>query len=364
MASVPLPNSIATLTFVDPTHGWAIDTCSPLDTLQICDILATSDGGKTWHVQHRGTEQPGSLQFLDAQNGFAIEGAGSILVTNDGGTTWTQRYATAPRDLAGIRFVTPQIAFATASGVIFQLNLPSVLGLSAEDRLAVDIKNAWVFNYGNPDCSFVSTSSSPTGDVWAGGSGPAAWGGPCLYRTKNLGKTWTASFAKPASPSVAGALSKSGFFPTPSSATPQISQKCSSDAPRFFTPSQARLFIACEMGSGITLTSTDGGRTWSFASVQNSCLMGCMTMNYQTGSGGPTFYLDNEHAWQRTAHQEISWSTDGGQTWNSVQSDALCCDANNIFFVDANHGWITFGESIAVTSDGGRTWRRLPVTIQ
>ncbi len=351
--NAPAPTGISTLTFVDRQHGWAIDTCpeNTSNNITWCTILSTNDGGMTWHRRYRSAHVASlhrirTLQFLDTQHGFAIGDDNTIVASNDGGMTWTPAYATAPSGMGGIRFVAPQIGFASASGVIFQLN---------------DAGNAWVFNFGSPDCSFSSISLSQTGSVWAGGEGP---GGPCLYRTKNLGKTWTASFAGIASPSVAGAISKSGFFGTRSSATPQIRPHCASGAPRFFSPSEARLFVACEMGSGITLTTTDGGKSWQYASEQGSCLAGCMTWMYQTGGGEPVFYLDLMHVWQCTAHQEISWSTDGGHTWNPVQSPALCCDANSIFFVDPDHGWIPFGESIARTTDGGRTWNRLPVTIQ
>ncbi len=120
------------------------------------------------------------------------------------------------------------------------------------------------------------------------------------------------------------------------------------------------------MGMGITLASVDRGATWQLESEQGDCLMGCQTAKYQEskrGAGGPLLYLDLHHAWERTAHQEVSWSSDGGKTWNKVSGPELCCDANNIFFVDPDHGWITFGDSIALTTDGGRTWKRVPVTI-
>jgi photosystem II stability/assembly factor-like uncharacterized protein len=309
-----------------------------------CSILSTEDGGLTWHVQHRSLGRFGELQFLDPRNGFAIGGAADILATTDAGASWSPRYASAPHDLADIRFITPKVAVARASGTVFQLS---------------EGANAWVFNYGNPDCSFSSISSSRTGDVWAGGRGTD---GPCLYKTQDFGKTWTASFAGVASGSVAEAFGHSTIFGTQSSVTRQMD--CASDAPTFLRDTEARLFVSCQMGSGVTLTTADAGRTWRFASEQGSCLAGCMTWKYQTGGGGPTFHLDSEHVWRRSAHDTIDWSTDGGLTWNPVQSPALCCDASSISFVDPEHGWVIVGGEIARTTDGGRTWARLPVTIE
>ncbi len=346
----PPPSGISTLTFIDPLHGWAIDTCPESKTSNFtntwCTIISTDDGGVTWRRQYREIHKLGEPQFLDAENGFAIASGDSILATSDGGNTWTPLYADAPHDIGGIRFITPNAGFALASGIIFKLN---------------DARNAWVFNYGSPDCSFSYISSSLTGDVWAGGHGSD---GPCLYKTDNLGETWAVSFAGASSPSVAEGLSHSPIFVTRGSPVLQMSQSCSSGAPKFFSDTEARLPIFCQMGDGVTLTSSNAGKTWVFASEQYSCLMSCMTMNYQTGGGGPTFYLDNMHAWQRTAHEVISWSVDGGLTWTEVDSPALCCDAGSIFFVDADHGWVTVGGEIARTTDGGRTWTRLPVTIQ
>lgn len=138
---------------------------------------------------------------------------------------------------------------------------------------------------------------------------------------------------------------------------------CSVDAPEFYGSRSARLRIVCQMGDGFTLSMTDDGKSWHYESQQSACLMGCQTYRYQSGASGRVFYLDLNHAWQRTAHQEISWSVDGGKTWNKVSGPELCCDSDNIFFVDADHGWIVFGEHIARTTDGGRAWERLPVTI-
>jgi hypothetical protein len=52
-----VPSGISALTFADPLHGWAIDACvsetkvPSIAELPHCDILATNDGGQTWHVQ-------------------------------------------------------------------------------------------------------------------------------------------------------------------------------------------------------------------------------------------------------------------------------------------------------------------------
>ena len=48
------PTGVSSLAFVDPMRGWAIRACTTTGgTTTPCDILATDDGGTTWHVQYR-----------------------------------------------------------------------------------------------------------------------------------------------------------------------------------------------------------------------------------------------------------------------------------------------------------------------
>lgn len=77
---VPPPSS--QLQFIDANHGWmAVGR----------QIIATSDGGRTWKSQYSG-ELTGQaditgLQFIDTRNGWAVSVAG-LLKTADGGDTW------------------------------------------------------------------------------------------------------------------------------------------------------------------------------------------------------------------------------------------------------------------------------------
>jgi len=351
LPTTPPASGISTLTFVDAQQGWAIGECSDVKGSTGCTILATSDGGKTWHAQYRSTGRVQILQFLDAQNGFAL-GTGdglSIIATTDGGSSWKPRDLGKNLDLTAIEFATPQQGFALGSGVIFQ---------------TTDGGQTWVFNYGSLTCSFSSIALPTADEGWAGGSGPT---GPCLFKTTDGGRTWQVSFVGAESPSVEAAFVQSTLFgrlADPAQRISQFNRNCFVTSLDFYNAREARLHIACDhMGMGMTLTTDNGGASWEYASEQGECLMGCQTYRYQSGAGGPVFYLDLLHVWQRTAHQEISRSVDGGKTWDKVEAPELCCDADSIFFVDPDHGWITFGESIALTDDGGRTWDRLPVAI-
>ena len=70
--------------FPDNEHGWAVGHDGV--------ILATGDGGLTWHHQDNGQSLDTVLLdvlFLDATHGFAVGAYGRFLSTTDGGLHWT-----------------------------------------------------------------------------------------------------------------------------------------------------------------------------------------------------------------------------------------------------------------------------------
>jgi photosystem II stability/assembly factor-like uncharacterized protein len=78
-------------------------------------IVLSDDNGKTW----RRAKSPAAplltaVEFLDAQNGWAVGHDSVILATSDGGETWTQQFA-APaeqRPLLDVTFIDKSIGYA------------------------------------------------------------------------------------------------------------------------------------------------------------------------------------------------------------------------------------------------------------
>ena len=73
-------------------------------------IIATSDGGETWQAQDSGFELTiRSVDFVDAQTGWAVGHLGLILHTTDGGETWVQaaHEAALGLDLILVSFTNP-----------------------------------------------------------------------------------------------------------------------------------------------------------------------------------------------------------------------------------------------------------------
>lgn len=80
---VPVRAALTAVHFPDAQHGWAVG--------HDATIVATTDGGKTWKLQHfkPELEKPFlDVLFLDASTGFAVGAYGLLMKTTDAGATW------------------------------------------------------------------------------------------------------------------------------------------------------------------------------------------------------------------------------------------------------------------------------------
>ena len=82
---VPVRAALTAVHFPDPKNGWAVG--------HDATIVATSDGGQTWTLQHFAPEMEKpflDVLFLDASRGFAVGAYGLFLKTEDGGKSWAE----------------------------------------------------------------------------------------------------------------------------------------------------------------------------------------------------------------------------------------------------------------------------------
>jgi photosystem II stability/assembly factor-like uncharacterized protein len=164
-----------------------------------------------------------------------------------------------------------------------------------------------------------------------------------VYKTSDGGATWNLLYTNP---------DPKGFF----------------DALAFWDASHGIILGDPVNGHFVILTTSDGGITWSqqktppakpqegaFA-ASNSCLV----------------LRGTREAWFATGGAEgarVFHSTDGGETWTvsktPVRNDGASAGIFALAFSDARHGIAVGGDynkpsetmgSIAVTSDGGKTW--------
>lgn len=82
-ARVPTRQLLTAVFFVDEQHGWAVG--------HDAQVLASSDGGKSWNKQFEDLKREAPLLdvwFKDLDNGLAIGAYGLLLSTVDGGRHW------------------------------------------------------------------------------------------------------------------------------------------------------------------------------------------------------------------------------------------------------------------------------------
>ncbi len=78
------------MSYGDPDHAWVVG--------EFGVVIASADGGRTWHQQQTPVESTlFGVRFLDANRGFAVGIDSVILATTDGGATWR----TVPPPLVG-----------------------------------------------------------------------------------------------------------------------------------------------------------------------------------------------------------------------------------------------------------------------
>ncbi len=97
----PASAGLTAVYFADGQHGWAVG--------HVEAILATTDGGESWRLEHfePGNPQPLlDVAFADASRGVAVGAYGVIYVTADGGSVWSQ-VPFEPEALPGAEKVEP-----------------------------------------------------------------------------------------------------------------------------------------------------------------------------------------------------------------------------------------------------------------
>ncbi|MCI0337261.1 MAG: YCF48-related protein [Acidobacteria bacterium] len=175
--------------------------------------------------------------------------------------------------------------------------------------------------------------------------------------------------------------------------------------------------------AGAVYRTTDGGRSWKpllsgapadinyiyFVDWNNGWMLGesggrgagkgdgdGQTLLFITNNGGRTWtnkpmpnilslhFIDAKNGWAVGKDATVLRTKDGGEQWSPlpgmeklvglpVESSTYNYGFCDVFFLDANHGWMIgnfYGRArsniggLFVTSDGGSSWKRIPLTLQ
>lgn len=379
------PLGLSTVQFVDGQDGWAGGNGV---------ILATSDGGATWHTQFVGGGNVTGFSMLSATAGYAATSSG-LLATQDG-KTWRR---VSPQPLAAVHFFSAQQGYGLAAaagggppsfhiletedgGASWQTvpggPIEDACFFSPQEGVAVALPSSGVgVSIRTTSNGGTSWSSGPTlqaagyaqqlvctpdGSAWMvlTGEGEMTQQSYSVFRSANAGLAWAPVLAHPLG----------GGLPAPGNPTGAALGPGTSPGPlTAIDKNHAMMLGVCYACGGIdgtlTLDSTsDGGTTWQLGKAP---IAGAVPSS-------PMFFdmLSPLRAWLLTspptagvpgpgARALIQSTTDGGAAWHDAVVPAPLAPIGNVQFETAavGYGIAAAGNPRAVlkTVDGGAIWR-------
>jgi photosystem II stability/assembly factor-like uncharacterized protein len=239
-------DTLRSVDFIDAQIGWAAG--------ELGTILKTTNGGTTWIPQPAGTfKHLHSVHFVDAVTGWVVGDDGMIKKTSNGGATWTTQFSGTVNTLLSVHFVNSSTGWIVGNGgtILKTTNggttwtpqpAGSVYNLRAVHFL--DINTGWV----------------------VGGPG-------VILKTANGGMTWTAQQSGTTQPLFDVHFANTGtgwivghvgtILKTTNGGTTWTPQQ-SGTTESLYSISFADAATGCAVGySGTILTTTNGGTTWT-----------------------------------------------------------------------------------------------------
>jgi photosystem II stability/assembly factor-like uncharacterized protein len=311
---------LSSVSFVDADRGWAVGNGSGSDGGSI--VLATTDGGATWSLQSAGTDDwLSGATFLDAGHGWLAAGS-NVLATTDGGATWTSHAVGIP--ITAVSFADDLHGYAVGSG--------GGLATTSDGGASWQVQSTTTPAAGVPSLSDIAFPDAMHG--WAVGS-------DIILATADGGTTWNAQ-------TTASGLTSVSF--------PDAGHGWAVGGGGF------------SGGVPVILHTSDGGLSWQ--------------TQYTGTNGSPARFtdvdfIDANHGWAAGSsaafpssgdgHPTVGATSDGGAHWKFVELRHVYGAVNAVSFVDAKHGWLVasihnFADAspsgIFATSDGGLTWKR------
>ena len=266
------------ITFLDETTGFVGNNQG---------IFKTTDAGSNWFIVHNSGKSINSITFISLLIGFAVGDQGFLYKTIDGGNTWS---ASSVNPNTNVTF--EKIKFR-------DINNGIIVGGIAEIYYTNNGGTSWQLSSGmflpNPPY-FKSVSFVPNSTI-AYAIGSTMVGG-LILKSNNNGISWT---------------EVTSSIPSPiSTSLNDIS----------FTSTNNGLIVG---NSGAIYKTSDGGLNWQLRiSGTTNRLVAFQNINNQTAYACGSVTLLK--------------TIDGGETWRSLNSIA---DANNLFFINENLGWLT-----------------------
>lgn len=329
--------TLSSIWFVDATLGWTIDIDGR--------IYRSTDGGLSWTLQFNAGGYLSTLQFFNAQEGWAI-GGNTFLRTTNGGTSWSPASVPVGTWSHAARFADPLHGIS--------------VGHYGNVTRTIDGGQSWttIAEIGTGPLLWDVESSTSTRSVYVGETG-------ALASTIDSGATWTsiqsgaadethaldavdalhawaANDGGEVARTVDGGHHWQRVLVTGFDNYGYIQDVDFLDASLGWAVGRHEFFGP---GIGRIVRSTDGGANWT---VQHS-IAGAYMEAVEVLDAQTVLAVGQVPSGSRFILRTI----DAGQTWANVSpSQAIFMDTD---FIDASTGWVVGGQ-IYKTTNGGQSW--------
>ena len=283
------------------------------------------------------------ITFINENEGWYVNGYGSIYHTKNGGETWEKQLEKKGTFFRCIAFVDSLVGFAGTVGTDYFPDVADTIplygtkdggktwrsvsytGAYVKGLCAIDIVKEQFINHGKTDYKIHIYGVGRVGS-------PAN-----MMVSHDGGATWT-------------------------------SNSMNNDCKMLF---DIKMFdknngIVCaasdedlEKSNALILKTSDGGKTWKKVYQSNRPFEGTWKASFPTMEVGYVT-IQSYNPDPNVKQQRIAKTTDGGETWNEIN---LVEDAGarefGIGFIDENHGFVGTMNSGYETKDGGKTWAKV-----
>ena len=311
------------VTFVSPTDGFTLGA-APCANGSCATLVATSDGGKTWHAVGQLSpslvgDNPAitKVRFATSRDGWVF--GPQLWSTHDGGKTWRQ--ITEPQPVKDVE-AAGGVAYALVGDQLLRTPVAAdswqlVRQVGQAATIALHGHAIWVARAGGPGSAKLLTSSD--GAAWQTLADPCA----------KLGSDWALSAVAPvttthvyllcAGGAGAGSESKKVMFSTDAG---QTANATATDPPRggiangIAAASDSVVAVSASSGASEVYRSGDAGKTRQSPLQQGDGGVGYFDVGFTTATQGVAVY--GQASKTGVPAPELLMTHDAGATWTVV----------------------------------------------